>query len=266
MADNIQIFDRSLLKARRDRTQSKFQDYAFLHDWAHKQLQDRLCDIKRDFQSKKEFTADDFDSEFEALGLQNNSLDLTSCVLNLHCVNDLPGVLSQIKAALKPDGLFIAAMFGGETLYELRESLMKAEMDLKDGVSPRVFPFADKQQMGGLLQRADFALPVVDSEIITVTYDNMFKLMHDLRGMAESNIIHERSKVNPGKAFFMKAAEYYQDKFAEDDGKIVASFEVIFLIGWAPHESQQKPLAPGSAKNRLADALSTQEIKAGERP
>jgi hypothetical protein len=136
---------------------------------------------------------------------------------------------------------------------------MQAELTLKNGASPRVFPFADKQQAGALLQRAGFALPVVDSDILTVTYDTMFKLMHDLRGMGESNIIAARNRTNPGKAFFMEAARHYAERFSDPDGRIRASFEIIYMIGWAPHESQQKPLRPGSAKTRLAEALKTQE-------
>lgn len=261
--DSIKIFDRALLKARRARCAAGFQGFSFLHEWAEKQIAERLGDIKRAFPDKREIKPEDFQEEIEALELGQH--DLITSILNLHSVNDLPGVLHQIRAGLKPDGLFLGAMFGGETLYELRESLMHAEMEAKGGVSPRVFPFADKQQMGALLQRAGFALPVVDSEIITVTYENIFKLMHDLRGMGETNIILERSRVNPGKEFFMRAGQYYAEHFSEDDDRIKASFEMIFLLGWAPHESQQQPLKPGSATARLADALETEEIKAGEK-
>jgi len=266
MTDDAQIFDRALLQRRHRRTASCFDDHNFLHKVARDQIHDRLRDIKRDFQIIKDVQAGDFQDDFEALKLEKNSLDLVTSTLNLHSINDLPGALTQIKSSLKADGLFVAAMFGGETLHELRESLMQAEMQLKGGVSPRVFPFADKQQMGALLQRAGFALPVVDSDIVTVTYENIFKLMHDLRGMGESNIILERSRTNPGKEFFMKAAEHYQEHFADREGRIEARFEIIYLIGWSPHESQQKPLKPGSAQSRLADALHTDEIKTGERP
>ncbi len=266
MSYNTQVFDRKLLECRRARAADDFENYSFLQALARNHLQDRLDDIKRDFQTIKDIHADDFRGKFENLRLETDSLDLITSVLNLHSTNDLPGILAQAKSALKPDGLFIAALFGGETLHELRKSLMHAEITLKGGASPRVFPFSDKQQMGGLLQRAGFALPVVDSDIITVTYDNMFKLMHDLRGMGESNIITARSRTNPGKAFFMEAAKHYQKNFADKDGRLEASFEIIHLIGWAPHESQQKPLKPGAAKNRLADVLHTEEIKAGERP
>jgi NADH dehydrogenase [ubiquinone] 1 alpha subcomplex assembly factor 5 len=200
------------------------------------------------------------DEEF--LPFADASLDLIICTMNLHCINDLPGAMIQMKRALKPDGLFVAAMPGGETLYELREALMQAELSASGGASPRVFPFADKQQMGGLMQRAGFALPVVDSEIVRVTYDHVFKLLRDLRGMGEGNSILERNRKTPGKSFFAEAAQIYADKFSED-GRITATFEMIFLIGWAPHSSQQQPLKPGSANLKLADALATQEIKTG---
>jgi NADH dehydrogenase [ubiquinone] 1 alpha subcomplex assembly factor 5 len=273
--DNIHVFERQVLPQKRARVAAQFDDYDFLFKWAQAQTRDRLADITRDFPHALQIGARggrlrddiptlDFSAAFkpdiladgEFLPLKQNSLDL-------HSVNDLPGALLQIRKALKPDGLFIASIFGGESLFELRESLMQAEMALKGGVSPRVFPFADKQQMGALLQRAGFALPVVDSEIITVTYDSMFKLMADLRGMGESNIIAARDKRNPGKALFMEAAQYYAQHFTDssgpDKGRIRATFEIIFLLGWSPHESQQQPLKPGSAQTRLADVLDTTE-------
>ena len=259
------IFDRELLNARRARGAKGFHDYDFLHRFAEAQIKERLEVVKRDFENALELKNQHFDLELEALNISDAPYDLITSALELHTINDLPGALMQVRSALKPDGLFIGAVFGGETLHELRASLHHAEMHTKGGVSPRVFPFADKQQIGGLLQRAGFALPVVDSEIVTVTYDNIFKLMHDLRGMGENNIIHERSRVNPGKAFFMEAAKYYAENYPEDPevlgGRIVASFEIIFMLGWAPHESQQKPLKPGSAENRLADALKSKESK-----
>lgn len=279
-SSEIHIFDRARLRQNRTRIAARFSDYDFLHVWAKKQLQSRLSDITRRFEKVVQIgvhggavlddiiTMDltpDFGSgvvaDEEFLPFKDHSLDAVISPLNLHAVNDLPGALSQIKRSLKPDGLFMAAMFGGETLYELRESLMAAEIVLKGGASPRVFPFADKQQAGALLQRAGFALPVVDSEIVTVTYENIFKLLHDLRGMGESNIIAARNKSYAGKEFFMQAAQHYHENYAQADGRIVASFEIIFLLGWAPHESQQKPLRPGSAKNRLADALGSHETK-----
>mgnify|MGYP003638206561 FL=1 len=201
----------------------------------------------------------------EFLPIAPQSMDLILSNLNLHTVNDLPGALLQIRNALKADGLFMAAMLGGETLHELRKILTDIELNTSGGISPRIAPFADKQQMGDLLQRAGFALPVVDSDIITVTYDNVFKLFHDLRGMGENNSIAERNKQFVSKDFFMRTAQAYHDQFAQSDGRIVASFEIIFLLGWSPHESQQKPLRPGSAEHRLADLLGATEHSTGEK-
>ncbi len=193
------------------------------------------------------------------------SLDLVLSNMTLHAVNDLPGALIQIKRSLKPDGLFLAAMFGGETLHELRTCLMEAEMELRGGISPRVSPFADKQQAGALLQRAGYALPVVDSEILTVTYPNLLALMRDLRGMGEGNALAHRDKSFTGKRLLLRAEELYHKRYGEADGRLRASFEILFLIGWAPHESQQKPLRPGSAEQSLAEALNTEEYAAGEK-
>ena len=279
-SNDIQIFDRATLKAKRTRAAQNFSDTDFLFEWAINNIRDRLDIIKRDFKSIVQLGGrggsiindavvcdlnDAFlpnniaDEEFILLAPQ--SVDMLISALDLHSVNDLPGTLLQIKNALKPDGLFIAALFGGETLHELRTSLSETEMELRGGLSPRVFPFADKQEMGALLQRAGFSLPVVDSEIVTVTYENMFKLLSDIRGMGEGNIIAARDKRYVGKEFFIKAAQHYAENFSESDGRIAASFEIIFLIGWAPHESQQQPLKPGSAQERLADALATSETK-----
>ena len=274
--NNIFIFDRNQLRNRRKRAAKTIENYSFLIDWTNQQLTDRLQDIKRSFpvqlqmnaqkwQINTENTPHHITADEELPPLKPESLNLIQSTLNLHSVNDLPGTLLQIRQSLKPDGLFLAAMFGGETLHELRQAFMETELKLKGGVSPRIFPFADKQQTGALLQRAGFSLPVVDSEIITVTYKNMFKLLEDLRGMGEGNIIHERSRTNPGKQFFMDAAEHYAQNFSDKEGRIKASFEIIFMIGWAPHQSQQKPLRPGSAQTRLSKALNTDEIKTGEK-
>ena len=293
---DIKVFDRTRLRGLRRRTAARLNDHSFLIDWAETQICDRLQDIKRNFETtlhighpplskatknrggytphssqelelckiNKSGAEHFFVMDEECLPLADNSLDLIISNLNLHSVNDLPGALIQMRRALKPDGLFLAAMFGGETLYQLRESLMQTEIAMHGGVSPRVFPFADKQQMGALLQRAGFALPVVDSEIVTVTYETIFDLMHDLRGMGESNIIRARNRRYPGREFFSQAGEYYRQNFSDSAGRLETGFEVIFLLGWAPHESQQKPLKPGSAQTKLADALQTEEIKTGE--
>ena len=181
-------------------------------------------------------------------------------------MNDVPGALIQIKRALKPDGLFIGALYGGETLSVLRECLMETEIAYHGGVSPRVFPFADKQDCGALMQRAGFALPVIDSETLTVSYSFLTKMLHDLRGMGESNTLSQRNKNYVGRHFFKDVETLYRRKMKNNSEYLDVKFEVIFLLGWAPHGSQQQPLSPGSATGRLADALGTDEIKTGERP
>ena len=181
-------------------------------------------------------------------------------------VNDLPGVLIQIRRALKPDGLFLAALLGGDTLTELRESFAVAESELTGGVSPRVAPFPDLRDMGALLQRAGFALPVADVDRVVVRYPSPLALMADLRRMGAANPLVERRRVPLRRAILVRMMEVYADRFADPDGRIRASFDIIWLSGWAPHESQQQPLQPGSATARLADALGTREISAGEKP
>jgi hypothetical protein len=177
----------------------------------------------------------------------------------LHTTNDLPGTLLQIKHALKKDGLFMASLLGGGTLHELRTVMTEVEMDFFGGISPRVAPFADMKQMGALMQRADFKLPVIDSEKITVTYDHPFKLMRDLRFMGEGNSLLARHKKFSNKTFMQAVCDRYFSDFSEEDGQIRATFEIIFLLGWKDHHSQEKPLRPGAAKTRLSDALQTSE-------
>lgn len=271
----INIFDTNRLLQNRVRALARFDDHGFLYDWCAENLRDRLTMINRDFVASaqigvrgkvRDALVMDVQGEIDILGseecipFKKQSLDLVLSNLHLHTTNDLPGTLLQIRQSLKPDGLFMASIFGGETLSELRHSLMQAESEIYGGVSPRVAPFADKQDIGALMQRAGFALPVVDSEKVTVTYDNIFKLMHDLRYMGEGNAVAARSRKPVGKAFFMRAGQIYAEKFAESDGKLPASFDIIFMLGWAPHESQQKPLKPGSAQHRLADALGGEEV------
>ncbi len=183
------------------------------------------------------------------------SFDLVVSALSLQWVNDLPGALIQIRQALAPDGLFLACMMGGQTLQELRAALAQAEDELTGGASPRVAPFADLRDMGGLLQRAGFALPVTDIDTIRVRYNDMFGLMADLRAMGATNTLVQRLKTPSQRAVFLRAAEIYSQLFADLDGRVHATFEIVWLSGWAPHESQQKPLKPGSAKMRLADVL-----------
>ncbi len=277
----ISVFNRDHVRQRRSRALPTFTEHNFLFDWAASQIEDRLQDVKKNFpatyaignrvpesfwarlKSQKQIETlvicdtvkGDIISDSEILPFQENSADLIVSILDLHTVNDLPGTLTQIKRTLKPDGLFIACMMGGETLYELRESLMQTDIEMTSGASPRVAPFADTQTAGALLQRAGFALPVVDSEIIRVSYLTMFNLMADLRGMGESNSLSARKKSFTPPGFFIRAAEYYQRHFPESDNRVTASFEIIFMIGWAPHESQQKPLRRGSAEHSLTEFL-----------
>jgi SAM-dependent methyltransferase len=205
-------------------------------------------------------------ADAEALPFADASLDLVVSGLALQTANDLPGVLVQIRRALKPDGLLLAALLGGDTLTELRTSFAVAESELEGGVSPRVAPFADVRDMGALLQRAGFALPVTDADRVTVRYANPLALLHDLRRMGAANPLVERRRQPLRRATLMRAMEVYAARFADPDGKVRATFEIIWLSGWSPHESQQQPLRPGSAKARLADALGTTEIGAGEKP
>jgi len=202
----------------------------------------------------------------ELLPFGDQTLDLVVSALSLQVVDDLPGTLIQIRRALKPDGLFLAAMLGGETLMELRESFYAAETEVEGGVSPRVIPFVEVREAGALLQRAGFALPVADVDRITVRYANAFAVMDDLRRMAATNPLLERRRTPLKRRTVVRMAEIYAERFADADGRVRATFDVVWLSGWAPHESQQQPLKPGSAKSRLADVLGTREVSAGEKP
>ena len=194
-------------------------------------------------------------AEPETIPLEPESIDLAASLLTMHEVNDLPGLLIQIRRALKPDGLFLAAMMGAGTLQELRQSLLQAEAELSGGATPRVSPFADVRDAGALLQRAGFALPVTDIETVTVRYGTMFDLMRDLRAMGASNILVERARKPAPRSLFLRAAEIYQERYSDPDGRIRATFNIVWMSGWAPHESQQKPLQPGSAKVSLKTVL-----------
>jgi len=205
-------------------------------------------------------------ADVEALPFAGGSLDLVVSAFALETANDLPGVLIQVRRALKPDGLFLAAMLGGDTLTELRESFAVAESELAGGVSPRVAPFADVRDMGALLQRAGFALPVADVDRVVVRYLSPLVLMADLRRMGAANPLVERRRVPLRREVLARMMEVYADRFADPDGKVRASFDIIWLSGWAPHQSQQQPLRPGSAQARLADALGTKEIGTGKKP
>jgi len=198
----------------------------------------------------------------EALPFGDAAVDLVVSGLGLQFVNDLPGALTQIRRALKPDGLFLAALLGGETLTELRQAFAAAESEIEGGVSPRVAPFADLRQLGALLQRAGFALPVTDVERVTVRYDSAFDLMRDLRRMGATNPLVARRRAPLRRQTLLQMADIYARRFADGDGRIRATFDIVWLAGWAPHP---EPLKPGSAKTRLADALGTREISADEK-
>lgn len=295
--DSMKIFDRTLHARHRARAAAGFADHDFLLTRVAEDMADRLAIITREFTNALDLGAHhgflhemqtlmtpekighvvtaDLVPEMlakasgarvcateEQLPFADRSFDLVVSALSLHWVNDLPGALIQIRRALVPDGLFMGAMFGGETLIELRQALAEAEIECEGGLSPRVSPFADLREMGGLMQRAGFALPVVDSDRVTVNYGNMLKLLADLRGMGETNALIERRRTPLRRTTLMRAAEIYSEKFGLPDGRIPATFEIVMLAGWSPHESQQKPLQPGSAKAKLADALGTIEHKA----
>jgi SAM-dependent methyltransferase len=265
------LFDRALLRVRLNRAQ-QLGPATFLLDRVAEDMTERLHAVLREFKSAADIgTADNRDAlaqrvdrmvrvelpdrEAEPLALAPESLDLAVSALAFQFVNDLPGVLAQIRRALKPDGLLLAAMTGGDTLTELRQSFASAEAELEGGVSPRVAPFADLRDVGALLQRAGFALPVTDVDRIVVRYDSALALMQDLRRMGATNILVERRRTPTRRATLLRMAQIYRERFADADGRIRATFDVIWLSGWAPHESQQQPLRPGSAKASLAEAV-----------
>jgi SAM-dependent methyltransferase len=267
------LFDRALLRARQRRA-LRGEPATFLLDRVAEDMEERLHAVLRDFADVAEIwtpgellrkpSSDRFksiarigldDSEHETLPFPPESLDLVVSGLAFQFVNDLPGVLTQIRRALRPDGLLLAAMIGGDTLTELRQSFAAAEAELEGGVSPRVAPFADLRDVGALLQRAAFALPVTDVDRIVVRYDSAFALMQDLRRMGATNVLVERRRTTTRRATMLRMAQIYGERFADPDGRIRATFDVIWLSGWAPHESQQQPLKPGSAKAGLAEAV-----------
>ena len=198
-------------------------------------------------------------AEEELLPFRDGSLGLIVSGLTLHFANDLPGALVQFRRALKQDGLFLGAVLGGQTLFELRQAFIDAETELEGGASPRVAPMADVRDYGALLQRAGFALPVADADLVTVTYASPLGLIADLRGMGATNALLARRKTFLRRATLLRALEIYHERFPVEGGRVKASFEIIYLTGWGPHESQQKPLRPGSAAARLADALGVEE-------
>lgn len=273
------LFDRALLKARQERA-VRLGAATFLLDRVADDAVERLAAVNRSFAlgidlatpgdvlrvalekrgvslTPVEITVDDS----AALPLAPNSIDLAMSLLALQFVNDLPGVLAQVRRALKPDGLLLAAMVGGDTLTELRQAFAAAEAEVEGGASPHVSPFADLRDAGGLLQRAGFALPVTDFERLTVRYDNAFALMQDLRRMGATNVLVARRKTPSRRATLLRMAQIYSERFADPDGRIRATFDIVWLLGWAPDASQPKPLRPGSAKFSLEDAVK----KAGEK-
>jgi SAM-dependent methyltransferase len=296
MPVNPTIFDRPLLRAHQRRARARGAA-TFLVDHVAAELAERLAAVLRIFDVAVDLgtptdalrralagtdkvgtliaaepSAGARDGEFlrvaadeEALPFADASLDLVVSALALQWVNDLPGTLVQIRRALKPDGLLMAAMLGGDTLIELREAFASAESEIEGGLSPRVAPFADLRELGALMQRAGFALPVVDSDRLTVRYESAFALMRDLRAMGATNVLAERRRAPLRRATLMRMAEIYAERFADADGRVRATFEIAWLSGWSPHESQQKPLKPGSASQRLADALGAKEVPAGEK-
>ncbi|KAB1075504.1 methyltransferase domain-containing protein [Methylobacterium planeticum] len=202
----------------------------------------------------------------EALPAAPGRFDLAVSLLALQHVNDLPGTLVQLRRALRPDGLFLGCLLGGRSLTELRQSFGAAEAEVEGGVSPRVAPFAEVREMGSLLQRAGFALPVTDTETVTVRYGDPFALMRDLRAMGLTNVLSERRRTPLRRATLIRMAEIYAERFADPDGRLRASLEFLWVSGWAPHASQQQPLKPGSARARLADALNAREFTPGDIP
>jgi NADH dehydrogenase [ubiquinone] 1 alpha subcomplex assembly factor 5 len=283
------IFDRALLRRRRERIAANADPKRdFLFAESGERMLDRLDDVTRRFPLALDLGSRDgllgrllqgrggietliqgdlslgllrqaggrvLQLDEEALPFGPESFDLVLANLALHWTNDLPGALAQVRQVLKPDGLFLGALFGAGTLGELRTVLMEAEIAETGGASARVAPFADLRDAAGLLQRAGFALPVADVETVTVTYAGMMPLLADLRAMGEANILDARLKRPTRRAVIARAAALYQEKFATADGRIPASFRLIFLTGWAPHESQQQPARRGSGKVNLGEAL-----------
>jgi len=288
------VFDRPLVRANRARARKSWGKYGFLHNHVAEELSDRLLAVRRSFKTSVElgartgaFAATEAGQKLERLigidlvppyestkhsgyliadeerlPLADASINLLIAPLCLHVVNDLPGTLRQIRNALKPDGLFVGTLFGGETLTALRAALMEAEIETTGGAAPHIAPAVDIRDAGWLLLRSGYALPVSDADTLTVNYDSAFDLMNDLRGMGEGNTLTDRHRGFARRETFLRAAEIYQDRHAGHDGRIEAKFEILYLMGWAPHPSQQTPLKPGSGTVRLADAIGNPELSA----
>lgn len=282
------------MRQRKQRVKKEFAEAAFLHRRSAADLAERLEAIPRRFDRvlvlgggglftdevlKREAVSARIGDLIEAdrasgqvqldpehLPFAAGVFDLIVSPLTLHWVNDLPGALVQLRLTLKPDGLLLASLFGGETLKELRLALIEAEFELHGGAGPRVSPFAGLQDLAHLLQRAGFALPATDRDVVTVRYGEPMRLLADLRAMGETSALRERSPRSLSRRVLFRAFEIYRQRFGDADGRSVATFEILTATGWSPHETQQKPLRPGSAKTRLADALKTTEQSAGEKP
>ncbi|MCP4329172.1 MAG: methyltransferase domain-containing protein [Alphaproteobacteria bacterium] len=299
MQDAAQVFDRAVVRRHRRRAAACLASHDFLIREIAERLADRLVDVKRRFplaldvgchsgqiggvlhgrggidtliqtdlavEMAERASGLRVAADEEFMPFADHSLDLVLSNLSLHWVNDLPGALIQIRRMLRPDGLFLASLLGGETLHELRSALLDAELKVSGGAAPRVSPFADVRDAGGLLQRAGFALPVVDTDTVTVTYADAMALMRDLRGMGETSAVRERPLGFTRRDVLARAAAIYATQFGDAAGRIRATFQVIYLTGWAPDiESQQQPLRPGSARTRLADALGADERPAGDK-
>ncbi|MBL8668087.1 MAG: methyltransferase domain-containing protein [Rhodospirillales bacterium] len=297
MQDPMRVFDRRSVRVHRDRAAALLPDHDFLLREVGERLLDRLDDVRRHFPCALDMgchrgelgemlagrggieTLVQCDlsepmvraasglrvaADEEALPFADGSFDLVVSAMSLHWVNDLPGTLVQLRRVLRPDGLLLAALLGGETLKELRRALADAEITQEGGLSPRVSPFADVRDVGNLLQRAGFALPVVDADTITVSYGDPLSLLADLRGMGESNAVAQRRKTTLRRATLLDALARYRDAHADAAGRIPATFQVIFAVAWAPDATQPQPLRPGSALARLADALGSEEVPAGD--
>lgn len=277
------------MRERKRRARAGFREAAFLHQRAAADLVERLEAIPRRFERVLALGGEGLVSDEiaarpdlaarigdvteaslaevdpEELPFVAGDFDLIVAPLALTWVNDLPGALVQLRLALKPDGLLLASLFGGETLNELRLSLLEAESELTGGAAMRIAPFADLQDIAGLLQRAGFALPAADRDVVTVRYGEPMRLLADLRAMGETAALADRAPRNLSRRILARAFDLYRQRFSDADARVRATFEILTATGWAPHESQQKPLKPGSAKTRLANALGTKERSAGDK-
>jgi hypothetical protein len=266
------LTDRRALDAHRSR--ASFRD-AFLHEEAALEIEERLKEVNKSFTAPVTigiprspiaalFPGAPVLADLAEIAGAQGAHDLAIHALALHWADDPVGQLVQSRLLLQPDGLFIGAIFAGQTLHELRAALAETESRLTGGLSPRVLPMADLRDLGGLMQRAGFALPVADSRRLTVRYPDLAALVRDLRAMGETNALDARDRRPLSRDFFRAAEETYRAHFSDKDGYLIATFEIVFLTGWAPEDSQPKPLRPGSAQTRLADALGTREHTAGE--